>query len=320
MIILSHPIDSLLVGNPIVLSNLVTASTIATVVALGLAMFWLIRRPKRAIAPECARCGYPQPGSPGAACSECGADLTRARGIRTHRGRGISWTRGIAALLVAALLVGAQASLGLGWLPFGKRARTAVGAMQVAILEPDSTVLSPEFFVARAMDEVSVPGFWWGPRARFAQPGRFSSRTRLLALREALEDPQRRGQAFMVLRGIQASSTVCGCIVDPLIGPAEHALIRDLTVDAVVADPTLLGARPIGDGAFELDPVVDTAPRAADHWPSMGRAFASDSEAADPTAGDCYIDLPSTTTLLGVESSSPGMKVTLVHPNGARTN
>ena len=309
-----HPVDWILTSDPAALGLALSAVTVSTVVCLLLALFWLLRLPRRAIAPRCARCRYLLADPVPAQCSECGADLADTKGIQRHV-RGVRWRPALLALACAGLGLGAQWWLGAGWMPLGASASAAVESWQRSRADPSLDLVAPEVFVARAIEEASLQPAAVCVHPRYLLPSNFASSTRIAALRDAVLDPATRVRAFAAARSIQNQSTGSGDLWWPAMPEAEHVAIRRMLVDAVLLDPTLLGATVGTDGALELPPFSPSAPAEAYRYQS----FASLDQEVDLN-GQFYLDVPYDHAIIGSQPAIARIEGTIMHADGRRAS
>lgn len=309
-----HPVDWILTSDPAALGLALSAVTVSTVVCLLLALFWLLRLPRRAIAPRCARCRYQLADPVSAQCSECGADLADTKGIQRHV-RGVRWRPALLALACAGLGLGAQWWLGAGWMPLGASASAAVESWQRSRADPSLDLVAPEVFVVRAIEEASLQPAAVCVHPRYLLPSNFASSTRIAALRDAVLDPATRVRAFAAARAIQNRSDATGDLIMELMPEAEHALVRRMLVDAVLLDPTLLGATPGADGALELPPFAPSA---------SVEAYRYDYSHGFNDSGDLnkqfYLDVPFTNAIIGATSEIARIQGMMTHADGRRAS
>ena len=306
---IEHPIDWILTSEPKTLGQLLSAWTALAALSAALALFWLARRPGRAIAPECGRCGYPIAGGAADTCSECGAHLAQPRAVRTRRGQEPRRVRGLIALLTAIVLVSAQWWFASGWLLFGERAQVLADAWQQWLLDPSADRIAPEVFVTRAMEEArGRPA-----TVRFARAEGFASSSRLAALGKMIDDPAHRANAFAVALAIQNKYRLYGDLIEPLMSDDQHATVLALIADAVVLDPALVGARRRdGDETLEIEALRDAAPRAAYQWSHAPGVIDE-----DLTESRCELDLPASAAVAGVECAAIRLEGTVTKPDGS---
>jgi hypothetical protein len=308
-----HPIDWILTGDPGSLGIALTALSAATLLCALLAAFWLARRPRRAIAPCCARCGYLLADPILGRCTECGADLAAAHAVRRHA-RGVRWRPALVALGCLAACLAAQWRIGAGWMLYGTKADLAMDRWQRARTDPALDRIAPEVFVTRAMEEARSPGgLIINPRFLYAK--NFVSQARLTALRNAILDPGTRMEAFAAARAIQDRSNATGDLIMELMPEAEHALVRRMLVDAVLLDPTLLGATPGADGALELPPFAPSASVEAYRY-DYSHGF-NDSEDLNK---QFYLDVPFTNAIIGATSEIARIQGMMTHADGRRAS
>jgi len=204
--------------------------------------------------------------------------------------------------------------IGAGWMLYGSKATDAAGAWQRARFDPALDLIAPEVFVTRALEEVRTPGI---PivNPRFVYARNFSSQTRLAALRHAILDPSTRVKAFAAAREIQNRSYAAGDLIMELMPEAEHALVRRMLVDAVLLDPTLLGATPGADGTLELPAFAPSA---------SVEAYRYDYSHGFNDSGDLnkqfYLDVPFTNAIIGATSEIARIQGMMTHADGRRAS
>jgi hypothetical protein len=308
-----HPIDWILTGDPRSLGIALTALSAATLLCALLVVFWLARRPRRTIAPCCARCGYLLAGQVVARCTECGTDLASAHAVRRHA-RGARWRPALVALGCLAACLAAQWRIDAGWMLYGTKADLAMDRWQRARTNSALDRIAPEVFVARAMEEVTIPGVLI-TNPRFLDAKNFVSKARLAALRNAILDPGTRVKAFAAAREIQNRSIATGDLIMEVMPEEEHALVRRMLVDAVLLDPTLLGATPGADGTLELPAFAPSA---------SAEAYRYDYSHGLNDSGDLnkqfYLDVPFTNAIIGATSEIVRIQGMMTHADGRRAS
>jgi hypothetical protein len=197
---------------------------------------------------------------------------------------------------------------------YGTKANLAMDRWQRARTDPALDLIAPEVFVMRAMEEARAPGgLIVNPRFLYAK--NFVSQARLAALRNAILDPGTRVKAFATAREIQDRSLATGDLIMELMPEAEHALVRRMLVDAVLLDPTLLGATLGADGALELPPFAPSA---------SVEAYRYDYSRGLNDSGDLnkqfYLDVPFTNAIIGATSEIARIQGTMTHADGRRAS
>ena len=309
-----HPIDWILTSDPTALGLALTALSVATALCVLLALFWLVRLPRRAVAPRCAKCRYMLAEPVPARCSECGSELADANAVRRH-GRGVRWRPALVALGLAGIGFGVQWWIGAGWMPYGVNAARAVDAWQRRRTDPALHLIAPEVFVARAIEEVALLGSVRFNPVYLASRN-FLSQPRLAALRDAVLDPATRVMAFAAAREMQDRFVVRGDLVSAKMPNAEHAQIRRMLVDAVIVDPTLIGAVAGADGVLEIPAFEPDSPLGAYRY----QAFSFAPEQAVDLNNDFFLDIPYSNEIIGCRSEIAQVRGVMTHADGRRAS
>jgi hypothetical protein len=176
----------------------------------------------------------------------------------------------------------------------------------------DETI-SPREFVARALALTSRADASalcsWDSLTEL-----FDRKDRLDALHEAILDPARRQSAFRVARGISQPSQRKGCLLFLLMSDEGHRHVARILADAVVLDPTLIGAKANDSGKFEIAPFNPKDPQAAYQY---DRGYRLDLSANLKEA--CYVDVPAQAAIPGAEQRAVRLNGTILHADGRRT-
>lgn len=308
-----HPVDWILTSDPAALGLALTVLSAATLLSFLLAVFWLARLPRRAIAPRCAKCRYLLAEPTPARCSECGADLAVANAVR-RTARGVRWRAALIALACTGAGLGLQWWIGAGFMPYGRRAWFAVDRWQRSRTDAFADLIAAEVLVARAIEEVSPPG---GAviNPRYLAPRNLDSPTRLAALRDAVLDPSTRAKAFAAAREIQSRYIMRGDLVAEQLPETAYQAVRRMLVDAVVLDPTLVGAVPGAGGGLEMPPFAPSGGNEAYRYDHFG--FLDDNADLDK---QFYFDIPYPNAIIGSVSEIVRVEGEMTHADGRRAS
>lgn len=308
-----HPIDWILTSDPAALGLALTVVSAATLLSFLLAVYWLARLPRRTIAPRCAKCRYLLAEPIPERCSECGADLAVANAVR-RTARGVRWRPALIALACTGAGLGFQWWIGAGFLPYGVKAAHAVDRWQRSRTDAFADLIAAEVFVARAIEEASPPG---GTviNPRYLAPRNLDSPTRLAALRDAVLDPTTRAKAFAAARQMQARYIVRGDLIAQHLPETAYQAVRRMLVDAVVLDPTLVGAMPSADGGLEMPPFAPSGGNEAYRYDGPGIL-----EVDAGLEKEFYFDIPYPNAIIGSVSEIVRVEGEITHADGRRTS